>query len=241
MLNQFSRTQLLLGEEAMEKLKNSRVAVFGIGGVGGYVCEALVRSGVGAFDLIDDDKVCLTNLNRQLCALHSTLGQYKAQVMADRVRDISPGCQVRAITRLYTEADKAFFFDVSYDYVVDAIDLVSCKLSLIEYAHRLGIPIISALGTGNKLDPTAFRIADIGETSVCPLARVVRRELKVRGILHHKVLFSTEPPLAPAPLDVPPPGRRSIPASVSWVPSCTGLQLAGSVILDLIQTPPTDR
>ena len=231
----FLREEMALGTAALERLSHSHVAVFGIGGVGSFTVEALARGGVGQLTLVDNDTVGLTNLNRQLCALHSTLGQYKAQVMADRVRDISPGCQVRAITRLYTEADKASFFDVSYDYVVDAIDLVSCKLSLIEYAHRLGIPIISALGTGNKLDPTAFRIADIGETSVCPLARVVRRELKVRGILHHKVLFSTEPPLTPAPLDVPPPGRRSIPASVSWVPSCAGLMLAGDVILTLTQ------
>ncbi len=232
----FLREEMALGTAALERLAHSHVAVFGIGGVGSFTAEALARGGVGRLTLVDNDTVGITNLNRQLCALYSTLGQYKAQVMADRIRDIHPGCQVRAITRLYTEADKASFFDVPYDYIVDAIDLVSCKLSLIEHAHRLGIPIISALGTGNKLDPTAFRIADISRTSVCPLARVVRRELKARGILHHKVLFSTEPALTPAPLDAPPPGRRSIPASVSWVPSCAGLQLAGAVILDLTQT-----
>ena len=164
----FLREEMALGTAALERLSHSHVAVFGIGGVGSFTVEALARGGVGQLTLVDNDTVGLTNLNRQLCALHSTLGQYKAQVMADRVRDISPGCQVRAITRLYTEADKAFFFDVSYDYVVDAIDLVSCKLSLIEYAHRLGIPIISALGTGNKLDPTAFRIADIGGPPSAP-------------------------------------------------------------------------
>ncbi|MFR8334818.1 MAG: ThiF family adenylyltransferase [Oscillospiraceae bacterium] len=154
----------------------------------------------------------LTHLNRRYSAsLHSTLGQYKAQVMADRVRDIHPDCQVRAINRLYTEEDKADFFDVPYDYIVDAIDLVSCKLSLIAHAHHLGIPIISALGTGNKLDPTAFRVADINQTSVCPLARVVRRELKARGILHHKVLFSTEPALTPAPLTLPAGPPRTYP------------------------------
>ena len=226
----FLREEMALGADALKRLAQCHVAVFGIGGVGSFAAEALAN-----------DTVSLTNLNRQLCALHSTLGQYKAQVMADRVRDIHPDCQVRAINRLYTEEDKATFFDVPYDYIVDAIDLVSCKLSLIAHAHHLGIPIISALGTGNKLDPTAFRVADINQTSVCPLARVVRRELKARGILHHKVLFSTEPALTPAPLDAPPPGRRSIPASVSWVPSCAGLQLAGAVILDLVHAaePPS--
>lgn len=230
----FLREEMALGADALKRLAQCHVAVFGIGGVGSFAAEALARGGVGQLTLVDNDTVGLTNLNRQLCALHSTLGQYKAQVMADRVRDIHPDCQVRAINRLYTEEDKATFFDVPYDYIVDAIDLVSCKLSLIAHAHHLGIPIISALGTGNKLDPTAFRVADINQTSVCPLARVVRRELKARGILHHKVLFSTEPALTPAPLDAPPPGRRSIPASVSWVPSCAGLQLAGAVILDLV-------
>lgn len=165
----FLREEMALGADALARLAQSHVAVFGIGGVGSFAAEALARSGIGRLTLVDNDTVSLTNLNRQLCALHSTLGQYKAQVMADRVRDIHPDCQVRAINRLYTEEDKADFFDVPYDYIVDAIDLVSCKLSLIAHAHHLGIPIISALGTGNKLDPTAFRVADINQTSVCPL------------------------------------------------------------------------
>ena len=230
----FLREEMALGTAALERLSHSHVAVFGIGGVGSFTVEALARGGVGQLTLVDNDTVGLTNLNRQLCALHSTLGQYKAQVMADRVRDISPGCQVRAITRLYTEADKAFFFDVSYDYVVDAIDLVSCKLSLIEYAHRLGIPIISALGTGNKLDPTAFRIADIGETSVCPLARVMRRELRDRGIRHLQVVYSPEPAAETRQLEAPSPGRRSVPASVPWVPSTAGILMASAIVRNLI-------
>lgn len=234
----FLREEMALGAPALEKLRHCHVAVFGIGGVGSFTAEALARGGVGHLTLVDNDTVGITNLNRQLCALHSTLGRYKAQVMAERVSDINPDCQVRAITALYSESDKDRFFDAPYDYIVDAIDLVSCKLSLIENAHRLHIPIISALGTGNKLDPSAFQITDISKTNFCPLARVVRRELKARGIAHHKVLFSPEPALTPQPLDSPPPGRRSIPASVSWVPSCAGLQLAGAVILDLIRETP---
>lgn len=230
----FLREEMALGAAALEKLKQSHVAVFGIGGVGSYTVEALARAGVGALTLVDDDTVGLTNLNRQLCALHSTVGKYKAQVMAERVLDINPQCQVRALPERYTEESKERFFDVKYDYIVDAIDIVSCKLSLIENAHRLEIPIISALGTGNKLDPTKFQITDISKTSFCPLARVVRKELKERGIVKHKVLFSTEPALTPESLEAPPPGRRSIPASVSWVPSVAGLELAGAVILDLI-------
>ncbi len=233
----FLREEMALGTSALERLAQCHVAVFGIGGVGSYAAEALARGGVGSLTLVDHDTVSLTNLNRQLCALHSTLGQFKAQVMAERVLDINPSCQVRAITKQYNEADKAYFLDTDYDYIIDAIDLVSCKLSLIENAHRLGIPILSALGTGNKLDPSAFRIADIQQTSFCPLARVIRKELKARGITHHKVLFSPEPALTPVPLDSPPPGRRSTPASVSWVPSCAGLQLAGQVILELIRDP----
>ncbi len=237
----FLRTQMLLGADALDTLSRCHVIVFGLGGVGSYAAECLARSGVGELTLVDQDTLSLTNINRQLYALHSTVGQPKAEVAARRCADINSALRVHPICATYDAAHRNDFFTAHYDYIVDAIDLVSCKLDLIQQARLRRIPILTALGTGNKLDPTAFRIADIGETSVCPLARVVRRELKVRGILHHKVLFSTEPPLAPAPLDVPPPGRRSIPASVSWVPSCTGLQLAGSVILDLIQTPPTDR
>lgn len=230
----FIRQRMALGNAAMERIKSAHVAVFGIGGVGSYTAEALARAGVGSLTLVDNDTVGLSNLNRQLCALHSTLGQYKAQAMADRIGDINPDCQVRAITKLYTEETKADFFDTQYDYIADCIDLVSCKLSLIENAHRMGIPIISALGTGNKLDPGRFSVTDISKTSGCPLARVVRKELRQRNIFHHKVLFSPEEPLTPLALEAPPPGRRSIPASVSWVPSTAGLMIAGSIIADLI-------
>lgn len=229
----FIRERMALGGAALERLKNAHVAVFGIGGVGSYTAEALARAGVGSLTLVDNDTVGLSNLNRQLCALHSTLGQYKAEAMAARLRDINPDCQVRAITELYTEEDKDRFLDVQYDYIADCIDLVSCKLSLIENAHRLRIPIISALGTGNKLDPSQFSITDISKTSGCPLARVVRKELRSRNIFHHKVLFSPEPPLTPLELEVPPPGRRSIPASVSWVPSVAGLMIAGAIVTGL--------
>lgn len=230
----FIRERMALGDTALERLRTAHVAVFGIGGVGSYTAEALARAGVGSLTLVDNDTVGLSNINRQLCALHSTLGQYKAEAMASRIRDINPNCSVRAITALYTEADKAKFLDVPYDYIADCIDLVSCKLSLIENAHRMQIPIISALGTGNKLDPSQFQVTDISKTSGCPLARVVRKELRARSILHHKVLFSPEEPLTPIELEVPPPGRRSIPASVSWVPSVAGLMIAGSIVTDLI-------
>lgn len=230
----FIRERMALGDNAMERLKKSHVAVFGIGGVGSYAAEALARAGVGSLTLVDNDTVGLSNLNRQLCALHSTLGQYKAQVMAERIRDINPECHVRAITKLYTESDKADFLDIQYDYIADCIDLVSCKLSLIENAHRMNIPIISAMGTGNKLDPSRFSVTDISKTSGCPLARVIRRELRERNIFHHKVLFSPEEPLTPLALESPPPGRRSIPSSVSWVPSAAGLMIAGAIITDLL-------
>lgn len=231
----FIREQMALGPEALERLSGAHVAVFGIGGVGSYTAEALARAGVGKLTLVDNDTVGPSNINRQLCALHSTLGQYKAQVMADRVRDINPDCSVRAIAALYTEEDKDRFFDTQYDYIADCIDLVSCKLNLIENAYQRGIPIISALGTGNKLDPSQFTVTDISKTTGCPLARVVRRELRARNILHHKVLFSPEEPLTPLSLEAPPPGRRSIPASVSWVPSVAGLMIAGAIVLDLIK------
>lgn len=233
MENPFIRTQMALGDGALEKLKNSHVAVFGIGGVGSYTAEALARAGVGAITLVDNDTVGVSNLNRQLCALHSTLDKYKAEAMADRIRDINPDCDVRALCRLYTEEDKLFFFDTGYSFIADCIDLVSCKLSLIENARQRSIPIISALGTGNKLDPSRFCITDISKTSGCPLARVVRKELRNRGINHHTVLFSDEEPLTPLQLESPPPGRRSIPASVSWVPSVAGLMMAGHIILEL--------
>lgn len=233
--NPFIRLEMALGSGALEKLKNSHVAVFGIGGVGSYTAEALARAGVGSITLVDNDTVGMSNLNRQLCALHSTLGQYKAEAMAARIRDINPECQVRAICQLYTEEDKAVFFDTHYSYIADCIDLVSCKLSLIMNARERDIPILSALGTGNKLDPSKFSITDISKTNGCPLARVIRKELRARGVNHHTVLFSPEEPLTPAAMETPPPGRRSIPASVSWVPSVAGLMIAGHIVLDIVE------
>ncbi|MDD6643253.1 MAG: tRNA threonylcarbamoyladenosine dehydratase [Firmicutes bacterium] len=233
MENPFIRQEMLLGAEAMQRLRQAHVIVFGIGGVGSYVAEGLARAGVGALTLVDSDTIGLSNLNRQLCALHSTLGQYKSDVMAARIRDINPLCRVTSMPTLYREDTKEVFFQERYDYIVDAIDLVSCKLSLIQTAIERGIPIVSAMGTGNKLDPTRFRITDISKTSGCHLARVMRRELRNRGILHHTVLYSEELPKTPADLETPPPGRRSIPASVSWVPSCAGLMLAGYVVQQL--------
>ncbi len=233
MENPFIRLQMALGEDALSKLRQSHVAVFGIGGVGSYTAEALARAGVGAITLVDNDTVGVSNLNRQLCALHSTLGQYKAEAMAARIRDINPNCQVRAICKLYTEEDKLSFFDTEYSYIADCIDLVSCKLSLIMNARERNIPILSALGTGNKLDPSKFSITDISKTTGCPLARVIRKELRARGVSHHTVLFSPEEPLTPIAMEAPPPGRRSIPASVSWVPSVAGLMIAGHIVLEL--------
>ena len=229
----FIRQQMLLGAAAMQRLREAHVIVFGVGGVGSYAAEGLARAGIGALTLVDSDTVGLSNLNRQLCALHSTLGQYKSDVMAARILDINPDCRVTSMPMLYNEESKETFFTQRYDYIVDAIDLVSCKLSLIRTAKERVIPIISAMGTGNKLDPTRFCITDISKTSGCHLARVMRRELRNRGILHHTVLYSEELPQTPEALEAPPPGRRSIPASVSWVPSCAGLMLAGYVVQEL--------
>mgnify|MGYP000965257236 FL=1 len=251
MLNQFSRTQLLIGEAAINKLQKSRVAVFGIGGVGGYVCEALVRSGVGAFDLVDDDKVCLTNLNRQIIATRKTVGKYKADVMKERMLDINPDVDVR-IHRCFFLPENAddFPFD-EYDYVVDAVDTVTAKIELILRAKAHNVPIISAMGAGNKLDPGRFKIADIYQTSVCPLARVVRRELKKRHVKNLKVVYSDEQPIRP--LEdmsiscrtgcICPPGaqhkcteRRDIPGSTAFVPAVAGLMIAGEIVKDLSKT-----
>lgn len=248
MLNQFSRTELLLGKEAMNKLENSRVAVFGIGGVGGYVCEALVRSGVGSFDLIDDDKVCLTNLNRQIIATKKTVGQYKTEVMRDRILEINPKAEV-IIHNCFYLPENADDFDFSeYDYVVDAVDTVTAKIELIMRAKESGTPIISSMGAGNKLDASAFRVADIYKTKVCPLAKVMRRELKKRGVKKLKVVYSEEQPIRPIEdmaiscrsHCICPPGakhkcteRRDIPGSVAFVPSVVGLIIAGEVIKDL--------
>lgn len=251
MLNQFSRTQLLIGEAAINKLQKSRVAVFGIGGVGGYVCEALVRSGVGAFDLVDDDKVCLTNLNRQIIATRKTVGKYKADVMKERMLDINPDVDVR-IHRCFFLPENAddFPFD-EYDYVVDAVDTVTAKIELILRAKAHNVPIISAMGAGNKLDPGRFKIADIYQTSVCPLARVMRRELKKRHVKNLKVVYSDEQPIRP--LEdmsiscrtgcICPPGaqhkyteRRDIPGSTAFVPAVAGLMIAGEIVKDLSKT-----
>ena len=248
MLNQFSRTQLLLGESAMQELANKRVAVFGIGGVGGYACEALVRSGIGAFDLIDDDKVCLTNLNRQIIATKKTVGKYKTEVMKERMQEINPNVDVRIHNCFFLpeNADK-FPFD-EYDYIIDAVDTVTAKISIIMKANELGIPVISSMGAGNKLDPTAFMVAVIYKTRVCPLAKVLRRELKKRGIKKLKGVYSEEQPTRPIKdmsiscrtNCICPPGaehkcteRRDIPGSVAFVPSVVGLIIAGEVIKDI--------
>ena len=249
MMDQFSRTRLLFGQEAMDKLRKSRVAVFGIGGVGGYAVEALVRSGIGALDLIDDDKVCLTNLNRQLHATRKTVGRYKVEVAEERVHDINPDCIVTAHKTFFLPDTRDQFDFTLYDYVIDAIDTVSGKLALVEATGAAGTPIICAMGAGNKTDPTAFRVADIYDTSVCPLARVMRSECRKRGIPRLKVVYSTEPPVRP--LEDPaiscrnhcicPPGtrkctvRRDIPGSTAFVPSVAGLILAGEVVKDLIR------
>ncbi len=237
-MDPYSRTALLLGSEGMAKLKRSRVAVFGLGGVGGYVVEALARSGIGALDLIDHDTVSITNLNRQILATRQTIGRDKATVAMERVLSIDPDIQVNAI-RMFYGPDTADRFDFSeYDYVVDAIDTVTGKLALVTAAQAAGTPIISSMGTGNKLDPTKFQIADISKTSVCPLARIMRKECAKRGIRHLKVLFSTEDPIPGDPDAISneelPEGRRALPGSVSFVPSVAGLIIAGEVIKDLI-------
>lgn len=231
----FSRIELLIGEEALHKLKNARVAVFGVGGVGGYTVEALARSGVGCLDLIDSDTVALTNLNRQIIALHSTLGKYKVDVAAERVKDINPDIIVHTYRTFFLPDTAEQFPFAEYDYVVDAIDTVTGKLTLVEYAKKTNTPIISSMGAGNKLDPTAFRVADIYKTKVCPLAKVMRRELKKRGIDKLKVVYSEEEPLTPAPSDEV-SGKRQTPGSTAFVPSVVGLIIAGEVIKDLCKS-----
>ncbi len=230
---QFSRTALLLGQEGVEKLKKARVAVFGVGGVGGYVVEALARSGVGALDLIDNDVVSLSNINRQIIALHSTLGRQKTEVAAERAKDINPDISVRTHNVFYLPETASQFDFSQYDYIVDAIDTVSGKIALIEQAKAVNVPIISAMGAGNKMDATAFEVADVSQTSVCPLARVMRRELKKRGIEHLKVVYSKEEPLPAKAVDEG--TGKPIPASIAFVPSVVGLIVAGEVIKDLIK------
>lgn len=250
MSNQFARTELLLGNEAMEKLSKSRVAVFGIGGVGGYVCEALVRSGVGAFDLIDSDRVSLTNLNRQIIATRKTIGQYKTDVMKERIMEINPEADVR-VYRCFFLPENAGMFDFGeYDYVVDAVDTVTAKIALVMKAQENKVPVISSMGAGNKLDAGMFRVADIYQTKVCPLAKVMRRELKKRGVEKLKVVYSEEMPVCPLDdrkdshqaeticlpqAELEPAAKKSVPGSVAFVPSVAGLMIAGEVVRDLIK------
>ncbi len=248
MLNQFSRTSLLFGEESIEKLHNMRVAVFGIGGVGGYVCEALVRSGVGAFDLVDDDKVCLTNLNRQIIATRETVGKYKVDVMKDRILSINPKADVHIHKCFFLPENADDFPFEEFDYVVDAVDTVTAKLEIIMRAKQFGVPVISAMGAGNKLDASRFKVADIYQTTMDPLAKVMRRELKKRGVKKLKVVFSDEKPTRPVEdmgiscrtNCICPPGaahkcteRRDIPGSTAFVPAVAGLIMAGEIIKDL--------
>lgn len=246
MEEQFVRTAMLLGESGIEKLKTKRVAVFGIGGVGGHVVEALARSGVGALDLIDNDTVSISNMNRQIIATHETVGMYKTRVMKDRIQSIHPQCRVTTYECFYLPQEREKFPFSSYDYIIDAIDTVTAKIDLVVTAHQLGIPIISSMGTGNKLDPTRLEVADIYDTSVCPLAKVMRRELKARDIPALKVVYSKEPAMIPVTVSVKETRmsadasdaeegkcRRAIPGSTAFVPAVAGLILAGEVIKEL--------
>lgn len=238
MQNQFSRTEILLGKYGVERLKKSRVAIFGIGGVGGYVAEALARSGVGALDLIDNDEVSLTNINRQIIALHSTVGRPKVDVMKERILDINPECNVRIFQCFYLPETKNLFDFTEYDYVVDAVDTVTAKIQLIVQAKEAGVPIISSMGAGNKLNPASFEVADISQTSVCPLARVMRQECKKRGIKNVKVVYSKEKPVeskltAEEKKSAEQKGNGLAPGSCAFVPSVAGLIIASEVIKDL--------
>ena len=223
MENQFARTEALLGVEAMERLKESRVAIFGVGGVGGYVAEALARSGVGAIDLIDRDKISITNLNRQIIALHSTVGKWKVEVMKERILDINPDCKVKVYPCFYLPENSKDFDFTMYSYIVDAVDTVTAKLQLVMEAKKAGTPIISSMGAGNKLNPASFEIADIYQTSVCPLAKVMRRELRKRGVESLKVVYSKEEPVKI---------NTSVPASTAFVPSVAGMIIASEVFKD---------
>ncbi|MGN1166572.1 MAG: ThiF family adenylyltransferase [Lachnospiraceae bacterium] len=239
MNERFSRTELLIGTDNMERLKKSRVAVFGVGGVGGYVVEALARSGVGMLDLIDNDTISVSNINRQIIATEKTIGRSKVDVIKDRVLDINPDIVVQTFETFFMPDTAEQFDFTKYDYVVDAIDTVTGKIALVMKAEEAGTPIISSMGAGNKLDPTAFQVADIYKTSVCPLAKVMRRELKKRGVKKLKVVYSQEKPLTPIAPDEknaeePAPGRRQIPGSIAFVPSVAGLIIAGEVVKDLI-------
>ena len=228
--SQFSRTELLLGEKSVEKLAKKRIAVFGLGGVGGFVCEGLVRAGIGEIDIIDKDTVAVSNLNRQLIALHSTVGQNKVDVLEKRLKDINPKLILRKYKCFFLPETSDNFDFKQYNYVVDAIDTVTGKIELVLKAEEAGVPIISAMGAGNKLDPTAFQVADIYKTSVCPLARVMRRELKKRGIEKLKVVYSKEEPVKPVFAE----GEETVPGSVSFVPSVMGLIIAGEIVKELL-------
>lgn len=250
MLHEFSRTEMLIGKEGIEKLKHAKVAVFGIGGVGSFVVEGLVRAGVGKFVLIDDDCVCLTNINRQIHATRKTVGRPKVEVMKERILDINPKAEVKTIQNFYLPDNALEMMEDDYDYIIDAIDTVTAKIDLVLQANKRNIPIISSMGTGNKLDPTRLEITDIYKTSVCPLAKVMRRELKVRGVKKLKVVYSKETPIKPLEEEdsncnnscICPPGttrkctsRHQIPGSISFVPSVAGLIISGEVIKDLIK------
>ncbi|MBQ2823384.1 MAG: tRNA threonylcarbamoyladenosine dehydratase [Oscillospiraceae bacterium] len=232
--NYFSRSALLLGEDNMEKLKNAHVAVFGIGGVGGYVTEALARTGIGSLDLFDNDTVSPTNINRQIIATTENIGKYKVDVMKERISLINPNAQVNAYRTFYMPENSADYDFTQYDYIVDAIDTVTAKIELVMRTDEAGTPVISSMGTGNKLDPTAFEVTDIYKTSVCPLARVMRRELKQRGIKRLKVVYSKEEPIKPLPSDEI-TSKRNVPGSLAFVPPVAGLIIAGEVIKDLIK------
>lgn len=231
--DEFSRTAYIFGDRAIEKLNNSRVAVFGVGGVGGFACEALARAGVGEIDIFDKDTVSMSNINRQIIALHSTVGMSKVDVMKRRILDINPECRVNAYEVFYLP-ENADDYDLSvYDYIVDAVDTVSAKLELICRADKVGVPVISAMGAGNKTDPTLFEVANINETTVCPLARVIRRELKKRGVKALKVVYSKEEPVRQENAEIE--NGKAIPGSLSFVPSVMGLIMAGEVVKDLIK------
>ncbi len=227
MKEQYARTALITGEDGVDRLRSSSVIVFGIGGVGSYVAEALARAGIGRLVLVDGDTVDITNINRQLPALHSTLGRPKARVMAERIADIDPDCDVTAVERFFMPETSGEFVFAGNDYIVDAIDNVTGKIAIIKKAKAEGVPVISSMGTGNKLDPSMFRIADIAKTKVCPLARVMRRELKARGITDVKALYSEEPPVKS--------GEGAVPGSMSFVPSAAGLMIAGEVVRDILR------
>ena len=246
MSDQFIRTRMLIGDDPIQRLQKAKIAIFGVGGVGGYCVEALTRSGVGALDLYDDDTVSESNLNRQLAALHSTIGRPKAEVLAERVRDINPACQVRAIRMFYLPENADTVDFTQYDYVIDCIDTVTAKLDLIQRCTTLGVPIISAMGSGNKLDPTAFVVTDLAKTEGCPLARIMRKELRKRGVEHLKVVYSKElprSPIQPAQAEAPAqsdtrPGttaRKDTPGSISFVPAAAGLLLASAVVREIGQ------